>query len=455
MSVVVLTCPKQWDGPAAIQFANECCAASGRDQVKIDFAAAEFVKPFGTLIIANSIKDLVARRRASADRVVALVPKGDVGAASYLRHIGFFQYIGIDTGKKPGEAHGSTTYVPIRTITLEELKIAAPGGVFQNGVEIVAERLAEVVTPRIMEQIMMQYCLREVVRNVFEHAETDHCTVLAQRYSNGWAEIAIADDGIGIYGSLRRSLALQSIDEALEMAIKPGISRVTQRQNRDEWDNSGFGLFVLSELGRELGEFMLASNGRYVQIHRYISSPAFASVQVPGTAIKLLIDLKGAEYFPNQLQQLIRRGEDAHYSETGIAKTASKRSKSVGGVEPGPRGAHDERMDGRRPNAQTRLLTVEVRVEKLGRLWSLELLVGATGAGESSTCCTGRRCACARSTPATTPTRMRVRRGGMRPTIKRPASGSTRGRDPRSLKWRCSLKAGRHFQEVPPPPGSV
>jgi hypothetical protein len=331
MSVVVLTCPKHWDGLAAIQFANECCTSSEGDHVKIDFGAVEFVKPFGTLIIANSIKDLVARRRASADKVVALVPKGDVGPVSYLRHIGFFKYIGLDTGKRPGEAHGSRTYVPIRTITFEELKIAAPGGVFQNGVEVVTEHLAEVVYPRVVEQIMMQYCLREVVRNVFEHAETDHCTVLAQRYSNGWAEIAIADEGVGIYGSLGRGLALHSVDEALEMAIKPGISRVTQRQNREEWDNSGFGLFVLSELGRELGEFILASNGRYVQTHRHISPPAFDSVQVPGTAIKLLIDLDGAEYFPNRLQQLVQRGEQAHYSETGIAKTASKRSKSVGG----------------------------------------------------------------------------------------------------------------------------
>ena len=330
MSVVELTCPKHWDGPAAIQFANECCTHSEDDQVKIDFGSVEFVKPFGTLIIANSIKDLVARRRSSADKVVALVPKKDVGAVSYLRHVGFFQYIGLDTGKKPGEAHGSGTYVPIRTITLEELKIAAPAGVFQNGVEVVTEHLAEVVYPRVVEQIMMQYCLREVVRNVFEHAETDHCTVLAQRYSNGWAEIAIADEGIGIYGSLRKSVALHNVDEALEMAVKPGISRVTQ-QDREEWDNSGFGLFLLSELGRELGEFMLASNGRYVQIHRHISPPAFDSVQVPGTAIKLLIDLDGAEYFPNRLQQLVQRGEQAQYSETGIAKTASKRSKSVGG----------------------------------------------------------------------------------------------------------------------------
>ena len=47
------------------------------------------------------------------------------------------------------------------------------------------------------EQLMVSYCLREVIRNVFEHAQTDTCTVMAQRYSDGAAEIAIIDNGMG------------------------------------------------------------------------------------------------------------------------------------------------------------------------------------------------------------------------------------------------------------------
>ena len=105
---------------------------------------------------------------------------------------------------------------------------------------------------------------------------------------------------------------------------------MTQPQHRGEWDNSGFGLFVLSELGHEAGEFTLASNGRYIQIQRGVPLPRFDGVQVSGTAIKLLVDLESAEYFPNRLQQLVQRGEQAHYQATGITKHASKRSKSAG-----------------------------------------------------------------------------------------------------------------------------
>lgn len=331
MATVNLCCPQQWDGPSAIDFVNECDAAAGSVEIRINFKGVEFVKPFGTLLIGSAIRNLVANLRANSGKVSATVPRGDENAIGYLRHIGFFHYIGLETGRQPGAANGSSRYVPIHTITMGDLENAACGGVFQKGVDAVTEHLADVIYPHLMEQIMMQYCLREIVRNVFEHAETDRCTVLAQRYSNGWAEIAIVDEGIGIYGSLKQNLAVQSVDAALAMAIKPGISRVAHAQNRGEWDNSGFGLYVLSELGRELGEFTLASNGRYIQLHRHVASARFDRVQISGTAIKLLVDLEEAEYFPNRLHLLVQRGEMSHYEETGVAKTASKRSKMVSG----------------------------------------------------------------------------------------------------------------------------
>jgi hypothetical protein len=302
-----LLCPSHWDGADAIAFINRLPELALMEGLVIDFSEVLFVKPFGTVLIADGLRNLVATRRAHALKTNALGATSDAHAISYLRHIGFFEYIGLKIGKQPGEARGGANYVPISVITLDSLNQAANGRRFQHGVEVVSEQLADVIYPRITEGIMMQYCLREIIRNVFEHAETDRCTVLAQRYPNGYAEIAIADGGIGIY-------------------IRPGVSRVTHRQNNDEWDNSGYGLYLLSQLGQDLGEFILASNGRYLRLSNHAHHNGTGELAFPGTAVKLLVDLEAADYFPNRLTGLVSAGERAHFDETGTVKAASKRS---------------------------------------------------------------------------------------------------------------------------------
>ncbi len=171
----------------------------------------------------------------------------------------------------------------------------------------------------------MQYCLREVIRNVFEHGETDSCTVLAQRYADGIAEIAIIDEGIGIHSSLSHSMPIATEDEALRLAMMPGVSRVTHPQG-GEWGNSGFGLYIISELGRELGEFILASSGRYRCLRSRSPHIKSGELRLTGTAVKLVVNLEHADYFPNRLQSIVQRGEQEHQLEHGVVKSASKRS---------------------------------------------------------------------------------------------------------------------------------
>jgi anti-sigma regulatory factor (Ser/Thr protein kinase) len=327
--MVQLICPNQWDGIGAIEFVNQLANAVHAEELCVDFRSVDFVKPFGTLIIANGLRRFVGERKANGLKTSAQLPKGDLGACSYLRHIGFFEYIGVTSGNRPGDAKGSKTYVPIRVVTLSDLQMASGGRAFQLGAEKLSDQLADVVYPRITEQIMMQYCLREIIRNVFEHGEIDSCTVFAQRYSSGWAEVAIIDEGIGIHTSLSRSIPLTTVDDALRMAIMPGISRVTKPQGTGEWENSGFGLYVLSELGNDLGEFMLASNGRYQCLSARPSGVTFGDLAVPGTAVKLLVDLEAADYFPNRLRQIVATGEQHHLKQHGTVKSASKRSKST------------------------------------------------------------------------------------------------------------------------------
>jgi anti-sigma regulatory factor (Ser/Thr protein kinase) len=243
--------------------------------------------------------------------------------------VGFFQYIGLEAGKAPGEAKGSRRYVPIQCIDRAELIQTAGQAPIQEAIEKRCDQLAEVVFPQMTEQLMMSYCLREVIRNVFEHAQTDTCTVMAQRYSDGTAQIAIIDGGIGIYRSLSSAHTCGSVDDALRLALQPGTSRVVGDQTGQRWDNSGFGLYILSQLGRQLGYFLVVSNGRFLQL----GSPGKKSIKgdVPfnGTGIKLTVDLANAAYFPNLLHRIVATGEEQLASSGDKHKKASTSSKSL------------------------------------------------------------------------------------------------------------------------------
>lgn len=327
--MATIFCPQIWDEEPAIDFVNSLDTFSTDDSLTIDFGPIQFVKPFGTLIVANGLRRLHKTRKQNNLALRAKVPRIDSEACSYLRHVGFFEYVGLSPGKRLGNVAGGRTYVPIQIVSLSQLRSLSTSRALHDGIETVSDRLAEVVYPRLSEQIMMQYCLREVIRNVFEHGDTDSCTVFAQRYQDGRAEIAIVDEGIGIFASLGKTIQIVDADGALKKSMMPGVSRVTRPSASDEWVNSGFGLYVLSELGKDLGDFLLASSGRYSKLSRQSTDAVYGDLKLEGTAVKLMVDLAHADYFPNRLRAIVERGEQQHLTDHGKVKSASKRSLST------------------------------------------------------------------------------------------------------------------------------
>ena len=83
---------------------------------------------------------------------------------------------------------------------------------------------------------------------------------MAQRLADE-VEIAILDEGIGIRASLEKRFSVPSAGEALRMAVSPGVSCVRGANSDPDVENAGFGLFVLSKLGRDTGEFRLTTRG--------------------------------------------------------------------------------------------------------------------------------------------------------------------------------------------------
>ncbi|MDQ3623791.1 MAG: hypothetical protein M3463_15090 [Verrucomicrobiota bacterium] len=189
-------------------------------------------------------------------------------------------------------------------------------------VQIESERLARLVTQKneLKVNAPLAYCFREVIRNVFEHAETDRCAVCAQKWSDGRIELAIIDAGRGIRRSLEEKHAISSDSAALEQALRPGVSRNLSNDPDDPWGNSGFGLYVLSELGKALGVFRIVSGTGALTLRNdtaNIDRAAFA-----GTAIQLRLKAPKGINFADFIGAIVARGEKGA-GETRIRRASA------------------------------------------------------------------------------------------------------------------------------------
>jgi anti-sigma regulatory factor (Ser/Thr protein kinase) len=291
------------------------------DEIILDFSRLGFAYPFGTALLAEAIRETVAERRilglpvrwAHAGITKGLVSRG----VSYLGHMGFFRHISIPYGNEPGEASGSRTYIPLTVVR----RPSSENVEFHETIRAESRRLASMVFRDEPKQIMLTYCFQEIMRNAFEHAEVDECVIIAQKWMGQDVEIAVVDRGRGIQASLRERYGELSGSEALEKAIRPGVSRVVPTGRGDQWENTGFGLFVLSELGKRVGNFSVVSSGAYLHLNG--AGRSTSACPYPGTGTKVRVATRDAEYFPNLLEAIVREGEEQSGSR---ASGASKRA---------------------------------------------------------------------------------------------------------------------------------
>jgi hypothetical protein len=100
---------------------------------------------------------------------------------------------------------------------------------------------------------MLSYSLRELMRNVFEHSETDSLYYCAQYWpKSSKVEVAVADFGIGIRRALSRNpnFRFDSDKEAREYSLLPSVSGATHRERSSgTWFNSGYGLYMTNTNG--------------------------------------------------------------------------------------------------------------------------------------------------------------------------------------------------------------
>lgn len=299
------------DLAGAIRCCAELRAVPIADMYLIDFADLEWVEPFGMLYFARQLRSFADKRKPSRCRAINHEKHG------YAAHMGFFQSFGLGFGNEPGEALGSTQYLPITELTIEDItRESRDTGVDPREIiEARCARLAQVLARGSNDDIesTLSYSLREIFRNVLEHSRAQSIWYAAQYWpSKTTVELAILDQGIGIKQSLSRNPHVKVGDdrEALRVSLMPGISGIAfkggPRQRRDEWANSGYGLFMTSQLCAKGGSFTICSGAHGLSLGGEAENAFEAGFR--GTALRLELFLPGISALRSSLADIRERG---------------------------------------------------------------------------------------------------------------------------------------------------
>ena len=303
-------------------------------RVLIDFSNVAYVWPFGTLILAEGIKEFVSyRKRNGLDtnlRPCERIDNEEGTPLSYLRFFHFFDYVDAPCGRDISPAAVGKGYIPITEITKQELiERAGSERKIQDAIEDLCTEIAgNLVNERNMYiENTITYCFREIIRNTFEHAQINSCTIMAQSWRrNNDFEVALVDNGVGILSTIKQQHEVRITEDALDLSLSPGTSGAAYNPSDDKWGNTGFGLYILSELGKKYGTFSIYSSGVLIQIRG--DKKTYTDITIGGTGVKLCMNLDDAEYFPNIREFIIQRGEKMSSVGPGTIQKASKKSRS-------------------------------------------------------------------------------------------------------------------------------
>jgi hypothetical protein len=299
-------------------------------EMEIDFSGINFVYPTGTVFLAISLRRLLEERKQHGLNTRLLLDVRRSQGCGYLSAFGFFDAIGQPHENAALPAAEHQRYLTLTTIKREQ--VSFEGVPVQEKLEQLSLKLAQMLMREsVADAPIVQaigYAMRESIRNVFEHAVTNEAIVMAQSWVNGRAEFALGDNGIGIYESLSRAYKLKGHADALKMAILPGITEYKGPETRDVWQNSGYGLYMLSEVAKKFGRLDLASSGQILTVNpsRINIAPTF----VPsGTIVGLRVDVPEDIYWSNFLEASRIRGEAQAKRIPGARHAASA---SAGGL---------------------------------------------------------------------------------------------------------------------------
>jgi hypothetical protein len=303
----IIIVPKYLVFEETISFINSFKTLPESKDYIFDFKLLSRIDPFSILFLSSELKLLKKNNPESSFHAK------NYQHCSYAAHMGFFKSFGLDFGKSPGEANNNNRYIPLKIYAVADIKEAAresmvnPGEILEDYAREISSVLTQNKNLNLTE--ILRYCIREILRNIVEHSHTEQFGFCAQYLpSLNKVSFAVLDRGIGIRKSLTDNPKLNLINDlvAIEESIKPGVSGKIyagqKRKPKGEWANSGYGLYMTSNICKNGGSFFVASgtSGMYLSGLNKKS----LNVNINGTALNLTINLDQSEDLKKILEEL-------------------------------------------------------------------------------------------------------------------------------------------------------
>lgn len=324
----------------ALKFYKKLKKIDPKDEFVFDFSRMGKFDPLPMLMMGATMRNYRNEHPITSFKVDGI----DMEKKGYAGTMGFFKYVSpcLEFGKKPGEANGSNNYIPITPISVNKLQKEEldNGNCIPIGdiIEKESNRLSRVIDRGNRElHKLLTFLIREILRNTPEHAKTDTMWICGQFWkSYELAEIAIIDEGVGIYQSIKGNSAhrqyVKDNASALQWAIKAGISESfkpsRKQMSNDEWANSGFGLYVVSQICKYLdGSFCLISYGNYLVLDK--EGITVGDTYFKGTAIRIKIPTKNIGDAQSIISKIVTQGEMEAKNIRNAFKYASTPSRGL------------------------------------------------------------------------------------------------------------------------------
>jgi hypothetical protein len=304
--------------------------------VKLDFSDLGFATPSGMLLLSRHIRSAVERGIVTAH--------SGAEANGYAANVGFFEQCGIEVPRR--EAAGGENYLPLQAVDLVKWRKDAESSSLSFGelsdqrVGRMASLIARSTRGNLFD--LMKYCLREIVRNAMEHGAGDTMWITGQYWPLlDRVELSIFDNGIGILKSLQRNERFSNIDDdltALRLAVLPSTSGVYKEMRAgqtstvaadDSWRNSGFGLYVTSQLAHRKGHFVLGSGSKFLRIGSHKHEKGEFSLS--GTYVSMNFSVADLQRAATEVKSIVLKGERfaQRFLSGGGSVLASAASKEV------------------------------------------------------------------------------------------------------------------------------
>jgi anti-sigma regulatory factor (Ser/Thr protein kinase) len=307
MNEMTIQVPRYLIFERTIEFVSSFKHLSNQNKYVFDFENLKRIDPFSLLYLSSELRTFKLKNSESE-----FLAK-NFQHCTYAAHMGFFQSFGLDFGKQPGEANNNNRYIPIRIYDVPQIKESARDLMVHTGeiLEGFAKEISEVLTQNYDKDLteILRYCLREALRNIVEHSHSQRFGFCAQYLpSLNVVSFAVLDRGIGIKESLKDNpkLKLETHLEAIKESLKPGISGKIypgqKRKPKGDWANSGYGLFMTSNICKNGGSFFVASGDKGI----YLSSndEKTLDINIDGTSLNLTINLNQKNNLNDLLQGL-------------------------------------------------------------------------------------------------------------------------------------------------------